>query len=138
MLPVHVAHEEKSRSLARGWLGRPLARWLALASTVLFVLWLFGPGLADRYDFRQPLAPPGISEDELSITKPIPRPTAITHPATPPPHDPGSSKIWDERAARVRDAYVFAYDSYKKHASGYDELLPVSLGHKNKSVAISH
>ncbi|KAH7914600.1 glycoside hydrolase family 47 protein [Hygrophoropsis aurantiaca] len=46
-----------------------------------------------------------------------------------PVSPPGT--LWSQRATEVRDAFLHAYDGYKKHAAGHDELLPVSGGKVN-------
>jgi hypothetical protein len=40
--------------------------------------------------------------------------------------------IWDERAQRVKDAFVGAYGHYRKYAFGADELSPLSNKPKSK------
>ncbi|KAH6916030.1 mannosyl-oligosaccharide alpha-1,2-mannosidase [Coprinopsis sp. MPI-PUGE-AT-0042] len=39
--------------------------------------------------------------------------------------------LWDSRANAVKDAFVYAYEGYTKHAEGYDELLPIKGGRVN-------
>jgi hypothetical protein len=45
---------------------------------------------------------------------------------------------WLERSEKVKNAFLHAYNSYEKHAWGYDELLPATKGRINKSVCILH
>lgn len=39
---------------------------------------------------------------------------------------------WDDRAAKVRDAFVHAYRGYMQYAAPNDELKPLSNGNINK------
>ncbi|KAJ2930958.1 hypothetical protein H1R20_g6105, partial [Candolleomyces eurysporus] len=39
--------------------------------------------------------------------------------------------IWDTRAEKVKEAFVHAFEGYKRHAGGYDELLPIVGGKVN-------
>lgn len=43
-----------------------------------------------------------------------------------------SSPVWNERANKVKGAFMHAYRGYMQHAAGWDELLPVSKGKVNK------
>ncbi|KAI0741286.1 seven-hairpin glycosidase [Daedaleopsis nitida] len=47
-------------------------------------------------------------------------------PPTPPASPTTPAPVWDARAAQVKDAFLYAYRKYLKHATGYDELLPLS------------
>ncbi|TFK74956.1 seven-hairpin glycosidase [Pluteus cervinus] len=44
---------------------------------------------------------------------------------------PVASTVWDDRAEQVKQAFVYAYDSYEKHAFPSDELLPLTGGYVN-------
>ena len=49
------------------------------------------------------------------------------HPHAPPPKiGPQHGSVWSNRALQVRDAYLHAYQGYKKYALPHDELLPLS------------
>ncbi|KAL0947748.1 hypothetical protein HGRIS_013828 [Hohenbuehelia grisea] len=146
MLPTHSAIGE-NRFRARGVFGRSQARWLVLGVTFIFGVWLFGgPKIFNGYDFRLPS-----SNVVLADSQEQPSPQSSRHASLPSLPSPSSSTFssdapsptqtqgpvldnstkWDYRALRVRNAYLHAYTLYKKHAAGYDELLPISLGHKN-------
>jgi len=45
--------------------------------------------------------------------------------------------IWDERAQRVKDAFVGAYGHYRKYAFGADEVFPLSNLPRNKYAHIA-
>lgn len=40
--------------------------------------------------------------------------------------------VWDGRAEKVKEAFVHAFEGYKRHAKGADELLPIVGGKVNK------
>ncbi|KAI0782675.1 glycoside hydrolase [Abortiporus biennis] len=44
----------------------------------------------------------------------------------PKPPQPPSSPVWAERAEKVKQAFVHAYDGYWKYAAPHDELQPLS------------
>lgn len=51
----------------------------------------------------------------------------------PPPHP---HTIWQERAEKVKGAFLHAYDGYLKYAASHDELLPLSNAAVDKYVAL--
>lgn len=57
-----------------------------------------------------------------------------------PWHNEVSEDDWLGRSEQVKGAFLHAYDSYEKHAWGYDELMPATKGRTNKQVVtlISH
>ncbi|KAL0947330.1 hypothetical protein HGRIS_013449 [Hohenbuehelia grisea] len=125
-LYYYDALEDRPKSLLRRWFARPLTRWLAFGVTLILTLWLFGRGFTSREGVHPASVLP-------SVVPNVPVP--ITHsPGVPPSPVSTSANVWDQRASRVRDAYLHAFGSYKKYAAGYDELLPLSLGHQNKRV----
>lgn len=49
------------------------------------------------------------------------------HPHAPPSRvGPHTDNVWTNRALRVREAYLHAFQGYKTYALPHDELLPLS------------
>lgn len=40
--------------------------------------------------------------------------------------------LWEGRAEKVKAAFVYAFEGYRRHADGHDELLPVKGDKVNK------
>jgi hypothetical protein len=53
-----------------------------------------------------------------------------------PSWSPVSETEWLSRSEQVKNAFLHAYTSYEQHAWGYDELLPIIKGRKNKYVLV--
>ncbi|EKM81829.1 hypothetical protein AGABI1DRAFT_70315, partial [Agaricus bisporus var. burnettii JB137-S8] len=49
-------------------------------------------------------------------------------PYPPPLRPDSSSDPWNQRAQRVRNAFVYAWQGYSKYAAGRDELTPIDGG----------
>ncbi|KAJ8508704.1 hypothetical protein ONZ45_g9039 [Pleurotus djamor] len=129
MLPLHNTREEESKSFARRWFGRPLARWVGLGVGLVVGLWLLGP-MFFEWGEDLPFRPRFTSHPPLQDI--LVGNVIGTHPTMghmPPPLSPSS--LWDQRAAQVRDSYVWAYKEYLKYASGHDEILPLSKQFKD-------
>ncbi|KAK7523716.1 glycoside hydrolase [Phyllosticta citriasiana] len=47
------------------------------------------------------------------------------------PWNGASGRAQEERAAQVREAMKYTFGKYKEHAWGFDDILPVSGGHRN-------
>ncbi|KXN86576.1 Endoplasmic reticulum mannosyl-oligosaccharide 1,2-alpha-mannosidase [Leucoagaricus sp. SymC.cos] len=63
-----------------------------------------------------------------------PQQYAPHRPYPPPPRPPvniDTSNPWEARAQKVREAFLYAWDGYKRHAAGWDELTPVDGGRVN-------
>lgn len=98
---------------------RRTRRWISLLAVLLsgiFVLHLF--------------APDGWTEAIENIRN-VQGPTLPLWPARRPP------SIWDQRAQRVKDAFINAYGYYQKYAFGADEVAPLSHKPKDKYVQIA-
>ncbi|KAF7770505.1 CAZyme family GH47 [Agaricus bisporus var. burnettii] len=52
-------------------------------------------------------------------------------PYPPPLRPDSSSDPWNQRAQRVRNAFVYAWQGYSKYAAGRDELTPIDGGSVN-------
>lgn len=53
----------------------------------------------------------------------------------PPPTMNTNGGLWEERADRVRQAFLHAYRAYEKCATGWDELLPITCRGVDKCVS---
>ncbi|KAL0570546.1 hypothetical protein V5O48_011413 [Marasmius crinis-equi] len=100
----------------RLWAGKPI-RWVPPLLSFTFIFWLFGPSL---FHFGPLPPPPHHGFHGL--------PPPIGHPHRPPFRKPfeDSSGLWQYRANEVRNAFIHAYEGYKKHAWRADELKPVT------------
>lgn len=104
---------------------RPLYRVLLPLVAFLVVLWLFVYPLRDPHPIV-PLHLPYQShlENNLPHQYRPPRPY-------PPPPRPANVQ-WENRAQKVKDAFLHAWTGYQTHAAGWDELTPVDGGKVNK------
>lgn len=69
-----------------------------------------------RFWRKPPRLPPRLSPDEKG------RKNSFGHEA----ENPSSRLKWLSRQQKVKDAFIHAWSGYKKHAMGYDELMPIS------------
>ena len=132
MLPTH----RDSPLSGSPYFSKALYRWvlycLALASFLLFLApYLLCLDPKPRQHPHDHIPPhryfPTVDEHSRYPPRP-PRP----RPQRPMPAPAGPSTIWSTRAARVKEAYLHAWNGYQKLAAPYDELLPVSDGKVNK------
>lgn len=106
--------------------GRPFYRFIPLLVACLFVLWiLFAP-------FSGSPIPPPFYKPYQSESGKRPQQYPPPRPYPPPPRPNVAKGQWEERAQRVRDAFLHAWNGYQKYAAGWDELLPVNGGRVNK------
>ncbi|GLB41878.1 putative glycosyl hydrolase 47 family protein [Lyophyllum shimeji] len=111
------------------FVGRPLLRWLSWAFVSVLILWVAGPFVVNF--FRPPpyayIPPPDRGEHHRPHPH-HPPPPWLRPPPTPPnkQHPEIQPTVWASRAGKVKDAFVHAYQGYRKHALPYDELLPVT------------
>ncbi|XP_030470743.1 mannosyl-oligosaccharide 1,2-alpha-mannosidase MNS3 [Syzygium oleosum] len=69
-----------------------------------------------RFWRKPPRLPPRLSPDEKGGKNSFGREA----------ENPSSRLKWVSRQQKVKDAFIHAWSGYKKHAMGYDELMPVS------------
>lgn len=48
------------------------------------------------------------------------------------PTSPAEKELWEQRKDTIREAFQHAYSGYEQSAFGFDELLPLSNGTRNK------
>ena len=135
MLPVHrhlpseaglSSHPFKWSSLVKS---KPLARWLALASIVIAIIWfgrLWSLGRSELF------LRPWVSPNTTTATNHLHRPSIAPVQPTKEEQD-----VWEPRKNEVRNALKHAWSGYKSIAYPYDELLPVSGGRSNKFFSFS-
>ncbi|ETW78797.1 glycoside hydrolase family 47 protein [Heterobasidion irregulare TC 32-1] len=110
------------------FLRRPLFRIVTFSLALLVFLYLFLPPTVFPYGEYHPEGHHFL--DDYSPPPRHPRPPPHRHghgggPHRPHKHD-ASTDLWASRAAEVKGAFVDAYTAYKEHASGHDELLPLT------------
>ncbi|KAI5885028.1 seven-hairpin glycosidase [Schizophyllum commune H4-8] len=95
-------------------------RIIASGTAIMVGLWLlasvfrpFGPPHPALFDHPPPPPPP-------------PPPFVPLHEPVRPPPSPEEAKTWADRADLVRNAFVHAYNGYRRQAFGHDEVRPVS------------
>ncbi|KAF4602218.1 hypothetical protein EYR40_005422 [Pleurotus pulmonarius] len=131
MLPLHTPNnwpDEQPKSFSRQWLGRPLARWAALGVCLVLGFWFLTPLFfewSDEIQFAPRFTLPPLQDVFGSAPWAHAQPGLVMG-VMPPKLD--ESRLWNQRAAQVRDAYLHGYKHYLKYASGHDELLPLSNG----------
>jgi hypothetical protein len=54
----------------------------------------------------------------------------------PPTTSPYERRVWERRKEVVRKAFQHAYAGYERFAFGFDELMPLSNGTRNKCVVV--
>ncbi|KAF9453575.1 glycoside hydrolase family 47 protein [Macrolepiota fuliginosa MF-IS2] len=101
---------------------RPLVRFIPLLIAGFVAIWLFLPPF-----IGPPSHIPHQGPYQFNSGK---RPQQY-RPYPPPPRPPSQQTQWEERAQRVRDAFVHAWNGYQKHAAGWDELTPIDGGKVN-------
>ncbi|KAI6703447.1 hypothetical protein NL676_012583 [Syzygium grande] len=69
-----------------------------------------------RFWRKPPRLPPRLSPDEKGGKNSLGREA----------ENPSSRLKWVSRQQKVKDAFIHAWSGYKKHAMGYDELMPLS------------
>lgn len=132
---------------------RPQLRFVALASVFIIstLFYLSFPTLTTSYHDYFPEAfgpPPGGPPPPHSPWNRPPgprRPWGHKHPGgerldvgvAPPPELNHNGGLWEERADRVRQAFLHAYRAYEKCATGWDELLPMTCRGVDKCVCLS-
>ncbi|KAJ8689444.1 hypothetical protein PTI98_012347 [Pleurotus ostreatus] len=124
MLPLHNTRDEESKSLGRRWLGRPLARWAALGVCLVLGFWFLTPLVFEWHDDIR--FTPRFTLLPLQDVFGVKAQPGLVMGTMPPKLD--DSRLWNQRAAKVRDAYKHGYNHYLKYAAGHDELLPLSNG----------
>ena len=67
----------------------------------------------------------GLSKESLSGSFEFPPETHITTPNVPP-------QVWQDRAGKVKRAFLHAYHGYERYAAPHDELKPLSRQPINK------
>lgn len=116
---------------------KPFARYIvAVSVAVVLVITLYN--LQTPHELIQSISnsppPPPLDfefDDELPSGAPLPSTIPdVPHAPSYPPHT--SSQTWRERAEKVKAAFRHAYDGYRQHATGFDELRPQSKGAVNK------
>lgn len=114
--------------------GRILWRYLPWAAGSVLIVWLF---VLHEGPFNSNLLGRPVSEHRPHGLLPPPVPDSEEVAEEEEESDPGGveagkpSNIWESRASTVKDAFVYAYEGYMKHAAGYDELLPINGGQVN-------
>lgn len=105
---------------------RPLYRLFFLVAAAFVAIWVF------FYPLYAPL--PSIPFHGLyqSESDKQPQKYSPPRPYPPPPRPHIDNSQWETRAQKVRDAFVYAWNGYQKHAAGWDELTPVDGGKVNK------
>ncbi len=140
MHPIHrLAHSSAPSSLFQSashfvqnhpfWTSRLFFRVSVLCGLLLFSIFWFAPTLPYRFsldtEWRPPPGMPPLMDDD-------PLPPPVSHPIqpdTPPPvYEKLPPQVWDNRAQKVKDSFLFAWHGYDAAAFGYDELLPVTNG----------
>lgn len=124
---------------------RPQFRFIALASVLIFstLFYLSFPTLTSSYHdyFPEGFGPPP-PPPHSAWNRPPRRPWGHKHPGgerfdigvAPPPSLNTNGGLWEERADKVRQAFLHAYRAYEKCATGWDELLPITCRGVDKSV----
>ncbi|KAJ8495292.1 hypothetical protein ONZ45_g12916 [Pleurotus djamor] len=97
--------------------GRSKLRWAPWLLGLILSLWIIGPFLVN-YRSRVDRLPEHQPPQRVHPPPPPPLPRPPT--AGAPPSD------WAERAHQVRQAFLHAYEGYRKHAWGHDELKPLT------------
>ncbi|KAG6909355.1 hypothetical protein DXG01_000955 [Tephrocybe rancida] len=113
--------------------GRPLLRWIVWVVFVVIFAFLFGPFLLRSVDPEYYISPPYFPGHHKYRPPPPPHAHQPWIHAGLPPKSPSDTEPpilhdpkWAIRAAKVRDAFVHAYEGYRLYALPKDELEPVT------------
>ncbi|KAG6869228.1 hypothetical protein C0993_009092 [Termitomyces sp. T159_Od127] len=120
--------DPEAATLPRSSVPRPLLRCIPCAILSLAIFSVFAVVRLQT----KPYVPP------LGQHKLHPRPSPTSTPVqqmTPPPYRPDPK--WSDRAEKVKQAFVHAYDGYRQYALPDDELRPLSGTSINKQVTSS-
>ncbi|KAL1667972.1 glycoside hydrolase [Schizophyllum commune] len=107
-------------------------RMIASGAAIIVALWVlagvFGPfGPPHPALFDHPPPPPPPPPPFVPLHEPVPPPPFVPlHEPVRPPPTPEEAKTWAARADLVRNAFVHAYNGYRRQAFGHDEVRPVS------------
>ncbi|KAI0046504.1 glycoside hydrolase family 47 protein [Auriscalpium vulgare] len=106
---------------------RPIPRLIAIVTILALFVFFFVPNSLESKRFANtPYVRPPFFPDH----PPHERPQRHGHLRPPHPHakHPHGVDTWATRADAVKDAFLHAYGAYREHASGHDEVLPLTNG----------
>ncbi|KAL1733012.1 hypothetical protein EV714DRAFT_235193, partial [Schizophyllum commune] len=92
-------------------------RIIASTAAIMVGLWV----LASVFG---PFGPPHPALFDHPPPPPPPPPFIPLHEPVRPPPTPEEAKTWAARADLVRNAFVHAYNGYRRQAFGHDEVRP--------------
>lgn len=118
------------KSSSRHSLGRPLALCVCLVVGIWFLTPLFVEW-SDEIHFTPRFTLPPLQDVFRGASGVHVQPELVMGVM---PAKLDDWRLWNQRAAQVRDAYLHGYNHYLRYAAGHDELLPLSNGWQDKYV----